>query len=318
MANFKKKSFTYWQAQFNEPYNYTLQDLLIYVFRDTKVRDRLREVDEYIAANRLNLINYNSIYRGFFCANFFQYDKNGIGEIIKEDLDSEELQAGVLKAPPAQDGTDQQFLKGKLYFVCYGNYLIAAQDQHLQVRHLEKYLNSMFCKRAAGFFKERQMVIRRTISRKSRDKIRGARRINISAPLSTDLKTRRSLPPRGRGWDAIKAMTGLSSEHITETYTRGVTKDQDIEVTLSLALKKKRGTRRLSDQIDALANTFRHVGDDTGIHIEVETDSGTLKYDELRLSTRKDVVHINDMPDDQDIFRKMIEWHNSLALQEHI
>ena len=321
MPDYKTKTFTYWRARFStEPYNSTIQELLKSAFDNTKVQDRLwpsyGAADEEV--NYFNFINHKTAYRGYFCANFFGYERGKIGQVIKETFDSDEIDPTALPAPKAADGTDQQFLDGKLYFVCFDNRLILAQDMRLKARHLESYLNELFHRRCQNFPKGLYVSLERSISQQALSQIEGVKRINLSAPLSytrdsvqptgVQIATERRNIPLGRAWDAIKTFIGGD---FTQFDTSGFIDPKDIEVTLSLAWKRKRG-ERISDQMDSLANTFRHIDDDE-IDFELETNSGKWKHNELRLSCTKSVSHRDDMPDAQDIFSKMIEWYESLV-----
>lgn len=318
MRENKTKTFTYWRARFStEPFSRTMQELLESAFDDTKVQDRLwpphDATDE--DANYFNFINHKTAHKGYFCANFFGYERGKIGQVIKEAFNDDEIDPTALPAPKAPDGTDQQFLDGKLYFICFGNHLILAQDPHLKARYLESYLNEMFHRRCQNFPEKQSVLLERSISQQVRGQIKGTKRINLSSPLTynvVQLATESKNIPLGRAWDAVKALLG---DHSTQFETDGFIDPKDIDVTLSLTWKN-RGRERYSDQVDALANTFRHVEDE--IDVEYETNSGKLKHNELRLSLSKSVLHRDDMPDTNDIFNKMIEWYESLVEAEDI
>lgn len=319
--NHKTKSFTYWRARFNEPYDYTLQDLLLSAFNNTAAEERREAFDEENEemADQFNFINHKAIYDDFFCANFFGYEKGKIEQIIKaEEFDKEEITSTPFTLP----GNDQ-FLDGKLYFVCFGNHLIASQDLHLKVLHLARYLNNMFHKRCKEFPEEQQLTPERTIRRTRREEIKGAKRINLSSPLpsgrsseSVDIESRaQSYSVGDRVWDAIEILTGKSLEDILQQFrqfdTRGIVETKDIDVTLSFIWRRKKG-ERFSDRVDALANAFSYIDDE--IDVQIETNSGILKYNELRMRHSQSVAHINGMPDNYDIFKKMREWYRTLVL----
>ena len=326
MRENKTKTFTYWRARFStEPFSLTMQELLESAFDNTKVQDRLWPPQDAADedASYFNFINHKTIYKGYFCANFFGYERGKIGQVIKEAFNDDEIDPTALPAPKAADGTDQQFLDGKLYFICFGNHLILAQDPHLKARHLEPYLNEMFHRRCQNFPEKQSVLLERSISQKTRGQIQGVKRINLSAPLSNtgdEIQTAdvqlatesRIFHLGGRAWEAIKAFVGGD---LSQFETGGFIDLRDIDVTLSLAWKRRRG-ERFSDQVDSLANAFRHVEDE--MDVEYETNSGKVKHDELRLSYPKSVFHRDDMPDTSDIFDKMIEWYESLVEAEDI
>ena len=137
MRHSKPKRFTYWQARFTtEPNKETLQPLLHSAFAGTKVRQRLWPADE--EENYQYFINHQSKRSDFFCANFFGYEKGKIGQVIKEAFDKDQIDITALPAPKSADGKEQQYLDGKLYFVCSGNHVILSQDAHLKAKRLEQ------------------------------------------------------------------------------------------------------------------------------------------------------------------------------------
>lgn len=314
MRRSKPKRFTYWQARFmTEPNKETLQQLLNSAFAGTKVRQRLWPIDE--EESYRYFINHIIMRPRFFCANFLGYEKGKIGQGIEEAFDKDQIDITALPAPKAADGKEQQYLDGKLYFVCSGNHVILSQDARLKAKRLEQYLNEMFHnKRCDGFPENQQLILERSISRKVRKQIKGARKIHLSTPLkykSQETSDQRQLiktVPLGNAWEAVKSLVGID---LTQFETDGFIDPKNIEVTLSLLWKRKRGEKRISDQLDSLTNTFRHVDDE--IDFEVETDSGKLKREELRLQHESNVEHINDVPILTDIFGKMIDWYRHLV-----
>lgn len=322
MRDHRGRTFSYWRARFSkEPAKYKMQYLLEAAFNGTKVHERLwpplgsREDDNYF-----QFINHRYTYQNYFCASFFGYEKGRIGQVIKESFDGDEIDYGVLVVPPDADGTERQLLDGNLYFLCFKNNLIVSQDRHLKARHLEHYLNAIFRRRCQNLLGDEYVVLERSIKQKYRGRIRDVHRINFSAPLrysGLNLQTineqreterrRVRLGPIGPAWEALKALAGGGLEQFE---TGGFIDPREIEVTLGLAWKKKRGERS-SDQVDALANAFGHVEEE--VDVGYVTQSGTLKNDEIRLSERKNVLHREGMPDTTDIFDKMIEWHRFLV-----
>lgn len=314
MRHSKPKRFTYWQARFTpEPYEKTLQQLLHSAFAGTKVRQRLWPIDE--EESYRYFINHIIMRPRFFCANFLGYEKGKIGQGIEEAFDKDQIDITALPAPKAADGKEQQYLDGKLYFVCSGNHVILSQDARLKAKRLEQYLNEMFHKRCDGFPENQQLILERSISRKVRKQIKGVRKIHLSAPLkykyqetSNQRQQQIKIFPLGHAWEAVESFIGESLA--SKFNTDGFIDPKDIEVSLSLSWKRKKG-EKISDQLDSLANTFRHVDDE--IDFEVETDSGKLKREELRLEESKSVAHVNDMPSLTDIFGKMIDWYQHLV-----
>ena len=349
MRHSKPKRFTYWQARFTtEPNKETLQQLLHSTFAGTKVGERLsqrkpissggntpafdntkieerlwptdEEENYHYFINRY-FVNYKAMRPRFFCANFLGYEKGKIGQGIKEAFDKDQIDITALPAPKAADGKEQQYLDGKLYFVCSGNHVILSQDAHLKAKRLEQYLNEMFHKRCDGF-PENQQLILVNISRKSKEKIKGAKKINLSrrleyTPKISDQKQLQIVKeiPDGRLWKAIKVFCGDMID-FTQFEMDGITDPKEIKGTLSLSWKKKRKEPD-SDQFDSFTNAFRHVGNE--MDFEVETKSGKIKGNDLRLFTLKSVEHNkDDMPIDTDIFDKMIEWYRHLVKAEDI
>lgn len=317
MPDHKTKHFTFWRARFTqEPYNRTMQQLLKSAFENTKIQDRLwppHEGDDEV--NYFYFINHKIMDRGYFCANFFGYERGRVGQIIKEKFDSDQIDLTALPLSKADDGTDQQFLDGKLYFVCFENNLILAQDMHLKARHLEHYVNHMFYNRCESFPNKQCVLLERSLSQAARDQITGVKRINLSAPLtyssmeSVREQWGRKAIPSGRTWGAVKSFVSDKLD-LTQFETDGFIDPKDIDVTMSLSWNRKRG-ERVSNQMDSLANAFSHIDDETDI--ELETHSGKMKYNKLRLNRPQSVIHRDDMPDNYDIFNKMIAWYEHLV-----
>ena len=314
MRHSKTKLFSYWHARFTpEPYGKTMQQLLKFAFENTTVQDRL--IPASAEENYFHFINYKTNKNGSLCAEFFGYEKGRIGQVIKEAFNQEQIDPKALPAPQADDGTDQQYLDGKLYFICKGNHLVLVQDMHTKGRQLERYLEEIIRERCSSYPAEQQFMLERSISQKARKKIKGVKKIHLSTPLQYQHKEDRSQKsgymnvPIGKGWEALRGLLGEKLD-LAQFSLDGIADPKDIEVTISLAWKKKSG-ETISDQIDSLANTFRHV--DEELDFEVETLSGKMKKDELRLSHPFSVQHNDDMPDRGDIFQKMINWYEHLV-----
>jgi len=314
MRHSKTKLFSYWHARFTpEPYGKTMQQLLKTAFEKTTVKDRL--IPTSAEENYFHFINYTTIKDGLLCAEFCGYEKGRFGQVIKEAFNQEQVDPKALPAPQAEDGTDQQYLDGKLYFICKGNHFVLVQDMHTKGRQLERYLEEIIRKRCLSYPDQQQFMLERSISQKARKKIKGVKKIHLSTPLQYEQKKDAVVEsgfktvPFGKGWEALKGLVGDKLD-FDQFSLKGITDPKDIEVSITLAWKKKQG-ETVSDQIDSLANTFRHVDDE--LDFEVETLSGKMKKDELRLSHPFSVQHDDDMPDRSDIFEKMISWYKHLV-----
>ena len=180
----------------------------------------------------------------------------------------------------------------------------------------------MFHKRCSEFPEEQELIIQRSVRRSKRKEIKGAKRINLSSPLPSgrsrsggaNLESEtQSYSVGDRVWDAIEILTDRSLEEILQQFqkfdTHGIVEQKDIEVTLSL-IWTGRGREKFSDRVDALANAFNYIDDE--INVEVHTNSGVIKFNELRMGIKKNVAHIDDLPDNYDIFKKMREWYYTL------
>ena len=327
MLDHKTKRFAFWKARFSpEPYGGgTLQDILESSFQGTVIRDRLFPIEDLDGEERyFHFINYKTLLRGYFCANFFGYEKGRIGQILKEKFDVEEIRPSQLTLEKDEDGSEQQFLDGKLYFVCYRDNLVLAQERQLKAKHLERYLNEKL-----SLPPGQGLTLEPSIPRETRRNIRGVKSIRLSAPLSYGYQDRSEVSvglaedrgrrgflqiPIGSAWNAVRAFVPRAD--LARLETRGIVSPKDIQVSIHLSWKQMR-SNRLSDQLDAMANTFRRV-DEEDLEMELETDVGKIKHNELRLSKSRSIRHTDDLPDDEDIFEKMIEWYEELANGGHI
>ncbi len=320
----KTKTFTYWRARFSpEPYTHSMQELLSLTFDNTKIKDRIHKSSD--DAQYYQFINHKTERRGFFCAEMFGYEKGRIGSVIRENLDADEIEPEALILEKAADGSERQYLDGKLYFVCFENHLILVQDRTVRGRQLETYLYDRITTRNRPFRNTLQFTLERAISETFRKKISGVKRLNISSPLDysgkdganvqggTEVSMRKYAT--GRAWDALKAFVKDQID-LTEFTTEGFVDPKDIDVTISLAWKAKKRDETESNELDAIANAFRHVENE--VDIEIETKSGKFTKDQIRLSYSKNVTHYDDRPDSEDVFDKMIEWYGILNSQGQI
>jgi len=111
MRHSKTELFSYWCSRFTpEPYGKAMQQLLKAVFDKTTVQDRLLPTSA--EENYFHFINYKTVRKGYFCAEFFGNEKGRIGQVIKEAFNQEQVDRKALPAPQADDGTDQQYLDG--------------------------------------------------------------------------------------------------------------------------------------------------------------------------------------------------------------
>ena len=313
----KQKTFTYRRSRFNpEPYKKTMQELLEATFANIGVKKRAYQVSD--ETPHVYFINHISTVQGYFCASFFGYEKGKINHVIGELTDEKEIIAAAL--PPTQvNGKDGQYLDGKLFFICYKNHMIISQDMAVKGQHLERYLYQKFLELNSDFTSATQFALEKSIARTKRSKIRGVRRINISAPLEYEtvpIEPTANAPQtplrtviRGKAWQALKEFAGDAID-FSRFETEGVVDPKDVQVTLSLAWKNRNRNETESDQIDAITNALRNIEDE--VEIEIETANGKFKRNDLILALKKGVSHNDDMPDSADIFDKMIIWHKEL------
>jgi len=317
----KPKLFTYWRVRFQiEPFDQTLEALLKAGFAGTKIKNRWRLPSE----DYYQYINYKTHRDGFFCAGFLAHEINSIGRTVAQRPEQDAVEIEAIAPGKAADGAPREFLDGNLYFVCKNNHLIIAQDQHLKAKQLEEYLNEMLHILPSGLPETQCVILERAIPRETRKKAeKGFSSVKISSPLEyqnkaptvIDSKVEMRSVPFGRAWDAIKPFLPASVKN--KLSTDGITDPKQIEVSIELKWKRKSPRKeRQSDQMDMLANTFRHVDE---VEIEAHTTDGVvIKNDELRLQKPTSVRHRNNLPLKDDIFEKLINWFHTLNNQGSI
>ncbi|MDE2798664.1 MAG: hypothetical protein OXI94_08345 [Gemmatimonadota bacterium] len=303
----KGKNFTFWKARFRkEPYSMTAQDLFTSAFEDTNAQDRLlrwgdEENPEY--ANFHSFITKFAHYRGFFCAEFLSYDKDRVEHTIEEDFDKPEIDSTHLPPP-----INQQFVDGRLHLVCYENDLVLAQDRRLMGYHLVKYLNALLPNYdQINFPEDQKIILQRPVSENKRGIIKGVKGINLSADLIKNENSGGSYI-----WESIKTFARGYSPTAFDSDTEGFIEEKDMRVSMYLRwdqrYKEQRGE---SDKVDAFANSLRYINEE--IDVEILTSSGRWqRYKDFILTANRSVKHIDDKPDNQDIFHKMIDWHKKL------
>jgi hypothetical protein len=314
----KQKLFTYWRVRFQiEPFGQTLETLLKAGFDKTKIKDRRRSPSE----NYYQYINFKTHRNGFFCAGFLAHEKNSTGRTVAQRPERDAVEIEAIAPGKAADGAPREYLDGNLYFVCKNNHLIVAQDLHLKAKHLEEYLNEILHTLPSGLPETQCVILERAIPRETRKKAeKGFSEVKISAPLEYRKKApivigdkveTRSVP-MGRVWNVIQSF--LPDSVKKDLSTDGITDPKQIDVSVELKWKRKRPRKeRQSDQMDMLANTFRHVDE---VKIEARTTDGVvIKNNELRMQKLTSVRHRDNLPLKDNIFEKMINWFHILNNQ---
>lgn len=323
MENSKTKTFTYWRVRFDpEPNSKTMQSLLSATFDKTHVKERQYKTSD--DAPSFQFINQKSGMKGFFCANLFGYEEGRIEQIIKANFDKEYVETTALQAGKGDDGTDQHFLDGKLYFVCFDNHMILCQDQRIKAEHLERYLHDRIVAINDSVDRNFRFSLEPSIPLPVRKKISGVKRIELTSSLPGDNGT----DGNGRGTTKIENISGLtkvaaalknlfgSDVNLNDFSTKGIIEDNQLQVTLSLKWINRIRNESVADQLDTFSNVFRHTGDE--LDVKIETDNGTFKNEDLRLNVKKSVRHRDDMPAFDDIIDKMIGWYDDLNARKQI
>jgi hypothetical protein len=310
----KQKLFTYWRARFQiEPYGTSLQSLLDAAFAKTKIKDRLRKPQ----ADYCQIINYKTVRNGFFCGAFLAYEEGSIGQVVSSRLDKDAIEPEGLPPQKASDGSRSEFVDGKLYFACKNNHVLIAQERHLVAKHLEAYLNDLLHTRPSGLPEKQSLFLERSIPREKKKQVEGIAGIKISGPVKYDPhrvqiarnETEVRNIPGGTMWDAIRGI--LPKSVADRLATEGITDPKEIDVSIQLKWKHRKRKEKVSDELDALANTFRHIDDE--LDFEAVTTSGAiLRKDELRLQKLISIRHRNGIPLNDDLFDKLIAWYGDL------
>lgn len=314
MNDSKAKSFTFWRANYRRvPYSMTAQDLFSSAFFDTDIDERLIDWDEQEKPKYPNFYSFISrwaLYRGFFCACFLSCEKDRVEHVFKES-DLKKKEVDLTEVPP---GDNQQFVDGILHFVCYENDVILAQDRRLLGRHFENFLNALLPKSGrVDFPEDQEIVLNRPPSQNTLEEIQGVKGVNLSANLIKNEYSQGSYI-----LDAIKSFAKGYSSNFFRSATEGFMEERDTRVSMQLRWDRRvKGQSEGSDKVNAFSNPFRHI--DEEIDVELLTRSGKWRrYKDFLLSDSTNVLHINGVPDNQDIFDKMINWHIRLRNEGHI
>ena len=318
----KQKKFIYCKARFDpEPFPRTLQELLEATFNDTKVSDRQHKASD--ASPTFEFINQMSSMRGFFSANLFGYEEGRMEHVIKAHFDEDYIEPRALEAGKADDGTDQHFLDGKLYFSCFRNHIIVSQDFKLRTTQLERYLRELITRRNPELPGTFNFALERSIPQKTRRKIEKVKRVEFAAMLPGDqqfsskqnTKEIQVVSPMRRVAEFLSDLLP-SDVNLKDFPTNGIIEDNEVKIKVLLSWASTMRKETVGDQLDAIANTFRHVDDE--VDLTVHTKSGTYRKDQLRLEKYKSVSHNEDMPNFDDICNKMIEWYIELNDEKQI
>lgn len=313
------RSFTYWRAYFStEPFQPTLQSLLHAAFDGTMASNRKWPPDD--AGDDVDsffLMAEKFPYRNYFCASLLQYTKDTFLSVIKDKLDQETVSPNPIPLPPANDGTPQRGLVGKLYFVCHGNHLIVSQDSRLRSRHLEIFLNALIPKLSKKLPKHIEISLSPYVLPDSHIQPKEIKHIVFSSlpvssesdddtPATQESTIQRFIDFGSETWDFIMRVLGIEPNAFQAP---GFFSEHRPNVSIVLAWPHKEGP---SFSAQNLTTMFRHVEQGSGLGVRFKAGKENFDSQGSRYSDRKHVRHIDDVPDMTDITEKMIDWHRSL------
>lgn len=328
MPDFRTKSFTYFRVRYGiEPFNQKFQDILKRTFDGTTVKDRIYKTSE--DAPYYEFINQVSNMKGFFCANLYGYEDGKASQIIKANFDKEYIETKMFEAGQDSDGTKLHFLEGKAYFICFEDHFILCGDARIGSKALEIYLNDRIRERHHGLPIDFRITLERAIPQQTRRKIKNVKKVEISSMLPGDashgqssnvalVQSSKRIQQRlglNRVAELMSTLFG-ADVNLDDFSTKGIIQENEIQVTVSLKWANRQRNESTADQLDAFANTFRHVED----QVDVKIDAGSATYSgkELKLTDKKSVKHHDDMPVFEDICDKMITWYEKLNAEQQI
>lgn len=340
MRDKKSRQFSYKICRFNENTTNTLQQLLtqaIELRRKPKDRFLISTQDE--GTNRV--ISAGRLFEGMICGMFFVWADGQVQPVL-EINDGEELKL----RPMLPVAENEQIVNSILYFGILENHVILVQSQSLRAKQLEDYL-TWFLKNNCGLLSENNSIIlsdRTPIV--SSETIKNAKALTFSAPVhfteeiitreeteetptteneeatkKIDTKGRKQeteahttrVKPFGRAWEVIKTFFGEAN--LVKSLKPEQTFDKKI-LELELSLKFQRSHKDDPvELLDCIANNFRHVEDE--VDYKIETHSGeSLTKESFKISTNRQVLYKEGLPDEINIYLHMKAWLNTLLQKE--
>jgi hypothetical protein len=238
---------------------------------------------------------------------------------VADDDDAEMLTLDRVAPPLSEQRKRQEFLEGVCYFGAYKNHLIVVPSRALGVKPLENHANWLLQK--AGTLKSNDRLgLSEQIAVATKDRIKEShvREIRVGAPLIQPLAEEpQDSHGRRRGRTAEVEYGGFGVEVLQQLLGREkldklrLVDAIDGNIEVSLRIRYRRTTHESAHKfLDNVALAIRNLDEDD-VTLKL-ADGGTVRGDELKLSTPMTVDGRDGIPNPDELFSSMRDWLRGL------
>lgn len=270
-------------------------------------KEKLGEDGRYVRA-----VIYHRNYAGMLFGILASYEKGTHQLTVVDDDEAEMLTVDQVAPQESDDNKRQEFLEGVCYFGVSNNHVILVPSRALGAKPTEHYLNWLLT--SAGLLEsENRIALSDQIAQATKEKIRAShvKEVEIGAPLiegkDTNLKSDVSnqkitaFEYGGLGIDILKQVLGSKFDSVSLSDAI----DGNIEVTLKV--KYKRATTENAHKfLDNIALAIRNIDEDE-VKISL-VGGGTIKGNDLKLSSPISAEAKDGIPNPDELFEKMRAW----------
>lgn len=270
---------------------------------------------EEIAEKEFRFINDHWVANNIQFGIAFYYEQDKSALLVTEDdaADTIKLESMV---PPRAGNASRQFLEGILYFLVFGNHVLAVQSTSFKVQALEDHLRWLM-QEASTLAKGHAFGLADQVLSVTKQRIRDAhvKDVKIVGSLassndesgSAEVATSRNRPGvknvelKGFGVEILEKIAPdfMRSGRLQDAV------DSNIECSLSIRYKYSLSAKE-QNLLDDIAMTLRGVEDAEAVILL--DDGNTISGDELKLRSRHSVRTTNGVIDYNDLFDQMQRW----------
>jgi len=315
------KVIHYKRAQFKNSDASLHQMLEAALTKTTKAKDRMEVLDR--SGNIVCLINHFKKFHGMLCGHAIVFTKGKDQQVVTLDDGVEEFDLESIKSPE-KEGKTTEFLESMLYFGIMDNHVIILQSTSFKARQLERHLGWLLGTRTGLLPQNSALILMDKPAESIYDRVSKApvKTINVGSPLTAEIPANTTQTqevkslcyrPIGRAGSILQQVLGDSwfdSLNLDEALD-----EANLKVNLQITYLRKT-TQTGQAVLDNIASAMRHM-EDEDVSIDLK-GGGTIKGQDLKLSTKIKVDCKGGIPIENDLYNNMHTWLISLTSSSEI
>lgn len=328
MTTSVKRSY-YRKSQVHPPSSQNLQQMLSAALNQcSKVKDRLETVDA--AANAFRLIAAHETKDGILCGAMVTFERGSYQLVVSDDPDAASLNMGAI-APPANEGKQQQFVPGTLFFAIFEDHLAIVQSSALRATGFEQHLAWLLRTETKQLASNQGLVLADEPKQATVARIKSAhvKSLNIGRPFmepfneaaedgtvrTTEFTEKQKtdvskLKPIAEVVDFLRSY--LPNDRFAKLNLEEAVFDGNLEVWLEIKYPAR--VRNMPEStvklIDDLAIAMRDQ-DENSVQLTLG-DGSKIKGSDLKISTALTMKLNSGVPDLADFYSEMRAWLQGL------